>query len=100
MKQMIVAVLVQMLNNRGSIKDIKMQLLCQFRDKLLADKDDKSEWEQTFLKTLSRYKNIFLKSAAVFHLQQDITLMDASYLNLEEDEGDSSAEHPQPEEAA
>lgn len=66
MKVMIVAAMMQMPNNKGCIKDIKLKVMEIFPNKCGGE-----DWETTFVKTLSRYKDLFIKSCAVYQLNQD-----------------------------
>jgi len=89
MKDMLISVLKVMKGNRGSIKQIKNHMISKFRDRLLCNytgalstKADSNlqQWEKTILKTIARYKNIFLKQKAVFSLN---TCNGSSLMNSE-----------------
>lgn len=66
MKTMIVASLLALPQCRGSTRDIKAKLLELFRPAL-----EGVEWESTLIKSLSRYKGLFVKSDAVYQIAQE-----------------------------
>ncbi len=69
MKLLIIATLLNMPSKKGSIRDIKLHLLELYPSSFSADKSKQlTEWEITLVKTLSRYKNIFLKAGAVYKM--------------------------------
>ena len=63
MKQMIAAALLQLQSHRGAIKDIKAKVQELFgKTKALRD----AQWEQTFAKTFSRHKTLFIKTSCIY----------------------------------
>ena len=75
MKDMIVACMLQMPGHKGEVKAIKARLIQMFGDRIKQEFNDRTransnlqEWEKTFLKTFSRYKQTFIKHKAVFYI--------------------------------
>ena len=68
MKVLIIATLLNMPQNKGSIKEIKSRLLELYSSSLPSEGKPLSEWETTLVKTLSRHKSLFLKLGAVYKL--------------------------------
>ena len=66
MKFMIISSLLSLPNHKGSTKEIKAKLLELFRPAL-----EGVDWENTLMKSLSRYKGLFLKSDAVYQMLDD-----------------------------
>mmetsp|Transcript_7093 Transcript_7093/g.6205 ORF Transcript_7093/g.6205 Transcript_7093/m.6205 type:complete len:103 (+) Transcript_7093:1459-1767(+) len=76
MKSMIVKSLMSLPNSMGDIKAIKQVMVEKYGDKLnrISDSHMKADsnlqqWEKTILKTISRYKTIFLKKKAEFSME-------------------------------
>jgi hypothetical protein len=66
MKTLIIAAMLQIPGHRGQIKEIKAKMLQMFGERLCRSQD----YELTFGKAFSRYKNLFIKSAAIYeHVQ-------------------------------
>jgi hypothetical protein len=73
MKDMIIACMLQMPECKGDVRSIKARILRTFGDHIKQDfinrtrsNSNLQEWEKTFLKTFSRYKQIFTKRKSVF----------------------------------
>ena len=66
MKFMIISSLLSLPNHKGSTKEIKAKLQELFRPAL-----EGVDWENTLMKSLSRYKGLFLKSDAVYQMLDD-----------------------------
>ena len=70
MKTLVIAALKDMTGCRGSLKEIKYKMLSLFPEKFPEATLAKGEWEQTFTKIFSKHKGLFIKSPAVYKLEQ------------------------------
>ena len=75
MKEMLVAVLLQLPQHKGHIQEIKGTMMELFGPRIRQEEkkadSNLQQWEKTILKTLSRHKAIFFHNKAVYYPREE-----------------------------